>query len=92
MSKSPDASRRSVLQGMAAAGLAATAMPITTAVWAQTGKILNARSYADIDKLDPGFYQNAYNVDVMNCLYSKLSHYKPGTQWETELQAAEELE
>ncbi len=28
----------------------------------------------------------------MNCIYSKLIHYVPGREWETELEAAEELE
>ena len=84
--------RRSFLKGAAATGLAAASMPITRAVWAQEGKVLRVRSYADIETLDPGFYQNAYNVDVMNCLYSKLVHYTPGREWGTELQAAEEVE
>lgn len=89
--------RRGFLRGAATAGIgAAAAMPISTAVWAQSGspsgKVLRARSYADLDALDPGFYENAYNVDVMNCIYSKLTHYKPGRTWETELQAAEQLE
>ncbi len=84
--------RRSFLKGVAATGLAAASMPISRAVWAQQGKVLVVRSYADIETLDPGFYQNAYNVDVMNCLYSKLVHYKPGHEWGVEMQAAEEVE
>jgi peptide/nickel transport system substrate-binding protein len=84
--------RRGFLQGVAATGIAAATMPLTSAGWAQTGNVLRASSYADIDKLDPGFYQNAYNVDVMNCIYSKLARYKPGREWETELEAAEVLE
>src|SRR5699024_877182 len=42
--------------------------------------------------LDPGFYGNAYNVDVMNCIYSRLTEYKSGKKWGWELQAAEKLE
>ena len=67
-------------------------MPLGSRVWAQSGKVLRARSYADIDALDPGFYQNGYNVDVMNCIYSKLVRYKPGREWDIELEAAEEIE
>lgn len=84
--------RRTFLQGAAGAGLAAASLPLTHAIWAQSGKVLRARSYADLDALDPGFYQNAYNVDVMNCIYSKLVRYKPGHEWGWELQAAESIE
>jgi peptide/nickel transport system substrate-binding protein len=84
--------RRRFLQGAAATGLAAASMPITKAVWSQSGSVLRVRAYADLDALDPGFYQNAYNVDVMNCIFSKLVHYKPGHEWGWELQAAEEIE
>lgn len=76
----------------AAAAAASASMPISSAVWAAEGKVLRVRSYADINKLDPGFYQNAYNVDVMNCIYSKLIQYKPGRDWGWELQAAESIE
>lgn len=86
--------RRQFLQSSAAAtaGIMAYGMPLSQVIWAAQGKVLRARSYADINKLDPGFYQNAYNVDVMNCIYSKLLNYKPGTDWATELQAAESVE
>lgn len=84
--------RRSVLQGGVAAVVGGALMPLSRAVWAAEGKVLRARSYADIDKLDPGFYQNAYNVDVMNCIYSKLIRYKAGSDWGWELQAAESIE
>ncbi|EKV31855.1 dipeptide ABC transporter, periplasmic dipeptide-binding protein [Caenispirillum salinarum AK4] len=86
--------RRRFLQSAAAgtAGIVASGLPLSQAIWAQEGKVLRVRSYADINKLDPGFYQNAYNVSVMNCIYSGLMNYKPGTDWATELQAAESIE
>ncbi|RKF17112.1 peptide ABC transporter substrate-binding protein [Roseovarius spongiae] len=84
--------RRGFLQGAVATGLAAGTMPLGQAIWAAEGAMLNAFSYADIDKLDPGFYQNGYNVDVMNCIYHKLARYVPGREWEIENEAAEELE
>jgi len=84
--------RRRVLQGGAMALVGGALMPLSKAVWAAEGTVLRARSYADIDKLDPGFYQNAYNVDVMNCIYSKLIRYKAGDDWDWELQAAESIE
>ena len=86
--------RRGVLRGLAASGLAATTMPLGSRIWAQSanGGTLRVSSYADIDALDPGFYQNGYNVDVMNCIYSKLVRYVPGREWDWELEAAEEIE
>ena len=83
--------RRTFLKG-AGLGLAAASMPLGARIWAQTGKVLRVSSYADIDALDPGFYQNGYNVDVMNCIYSKLVRYTPGREWDWELEAAEEIE
>ncbi|MDW5378167.1 ABC transporter substrate-binding protein [Halomonas sp. HP20-15] len=86
--------RRRFLQSSiaTAAGVMAYGSSLSQLIWAAEGKVLRVRSYADINKLDPGFYQNAYNVDVMNCIYSKLLNYKPGTDWATELQAAESVE
>ncbi|QFT79962.1 putative D,D-dipeptide-binding periplasmic protein DdpA precursor [Roseovarius sp. THAF27] len=88
----PGIGRRAFLRGAAATGLAATTMPLGSRIWAQSGKVLRVSSYADIDALDPGFYQNGYNVDVMNCIYSKLVRYVPGREWEWELEAAESIE
>jgi len=88
--------RRGFLKGSAAlgGGTLLANMPITRAVYAQGSKggVLRVRSYGDLDTLDPGFYENAFNVDVMNCIYSKLVHYKPGREWGWELQAAESIE
>jgi len=75
-----------------AAAVASAGMPISSAIWAAEGKVLKVRSWADINKLDPGFYQNSYNVDVMNCIYSKLTHYTPGREWNWDMQAAESVE
>lgn len=88
----PSLGRRRFMQGLAVGGLAAGTMPLGSAIWAQTGGVLRVSSYADIDALDPGFYQNGYNVDVMNCIYSKLIRYTPGREWGWELEAAEEIE
>lgn len=93
-------SRRGLLRGVAGVGALAATMPLSRVAWAADGKaaadgktkILRARGYADLDHLDPGYYGNAYDVDVMNCLYSKLIHYKPGRKWGWELQAAESIE
>ena len=88
--------RRGFLKGTAAVGAGAMLanMPITRHAFAQSAKggVLRVRAYSDLNVLDPAFYQNAYNVDVMNCIYSKLIQYKPGSSWDWELQAAESIE
>ncbi|RUU25134.1 ABC transporter substrate-binding protein [Mesorhizobium sp. M6A.T.Ce.TU.016.01.1.1] len=87
-------SRRAFLKTGAAigGGIVAAGMPLSQAIWAAEGKVLNARGVRDVAKLDPGFYQGGPDVDVMNCIYSKLTHYKPGSEWGWELEAAEKVE
>ncbi|MER8950009.1 ABC transporter substrate-binding protein [Mesorhizobium sp. M0809] len=87
-------SRRAVLKTGAAlgGGIIASGFPLSQAIWAAEGKVLNARAKRDIVKLDPGFYQGGPDVDVMSCIYSKLTHYKPGSEWGWELEAAEKIE
>jgi peptide/nickel transport system substrate-binding protein len=64
--------QRGVLKGSAAVGAGAMLanMPITRHAFAQSGQAgtLRVRAYRDLNVLDPDFYQNAYNVDVMNCI------------------------
>ncbi|MER8760559.1 ABC transporter substrate-binding protein [Mesorhizobium sp. M0976] len=87
-------SRRAFLKTGAAlgGGIFASGMPLSQAIWAAEGKVLKASSYGDLTKLDPAFYARAVEVDVMNCIYSKLIRYKPGSEWTWELEAAEKIE
>ncbi|TIO32264.1 ABC transporter substrate-binding protein [Mesorhizobium sp.] len=89
-----DVSRRALLMRGAAlgGGMLAAGMPLSHAIWASEGKVLNARSTDDLSTLDPGFYNLNHEVDVMNCVYSKLTRYKPGSEWAWELEAAEKVE
>ncbi|RWK27326.1 MAG: peptide ABC transporter substrate-binding protein, partial [Mesorhizobium sp.] len=73
-------------------GIVAAGVPLSSAIWAAEGKVLTAYSNDDISKLDPGFYSAVSEVNVMNCLYSKLTRYKPGSEWGWELEAAEKME
>lgn len=84
--------RRAFLKGAASTCLFAATMPLGSRIWAQSGQTLRISAYADIDALDPAFYQNGYNVDVMNCIYTKLIRYKAGREWDWELEAAEAIE
>ncbi|QKC98879.1 ABC transporter substrate-binding protein [Mesorhizobium sp. NZP2298] len=86
--------RRAFLKTSAAlgGGIVAAGMPLSQAVWAAEGKVLKARSIGDISKFDSGFYNSVAEVEVMNCIYSKLTRYKPGSEWAWELDAAEKIE
>lgn len=87
-------SRRTLFKAGAAlgGGIIASGMPLTQAIWAAEGKVLNARANADLSKLDPAFVVTDAEVDVMHCIYSKLTRYKSGSDWGWELEAAERIE
>ncbi|MDX8516423.1 ABC transporter substrate-binding protein [Mesorhizobium captivum] len=73
-------------------GVIAAGMPLSNAIWAAEGKVLKAAAPEELATLDPGFYTSTYEVNVMNCLYLKLTRYKPGSQWGWDLEAAEKIE
>ncbi|PAQ08305.1 ABC transporter substrate-binding protein [Mesorhizobium temperatum] len=87
-------SRRTLLKTGAAlgGGIIAAGMPLSQTIWAAEGKVLKARAFRELLTLDPGFYGGVADVDVMNCIYSKLTHFKPGTEWGWDLEAAEKIE
>lgn len=55
-------------------------------------KILHTRTYLDIVSLDPAYASNLPDEDVMGAIYNKLIYYKPGSDWDWELQAAESIQ
>ncbi|MER9495876.1 ABC transporter substrate-binding protein [Mesorhizobium sp. M0320] len=86
--------RRTLLKTGAAlgAGIFAAGMPLSQAIWAAEGKVLKARGTEDPTTLDPGFYAGSQEIDIMYCLYSKLTHFKPGYTWGWDLESAEKME
>ncbi|ESZ23436.1 ABC transporter substrate-binding protein [Mesorhizobium sp. L2C067A000] len=86
--------RRAILKAGAAlgGGIVVGGMPLSQAIWAAEGKVLKVRSDGELAKLDPGHWARAVDVDVANCIYSKLIRYKPGSEWAWELEAAEKIE
>ncbi|TIN74618.1 ABC transporter substrate-binding protein [Mesorhizobium sp.] len=86
--------RRTLLKAGASlgGGIIASGMPLSQAIWAAEGKVLRARANADLSKLDPAFVVTDAEVDVMHCIYSKLTRYKSGSEWGWELEAAEKIE
>ncbi|TIQ37249.1 MAG: twin-arginine translocation signal domain-containing protein [Mesorhizobium sp.] len=85
--------RRTFLKtGAVLGGGIVAGMPLSQAIWAAEGKVLKVRGSRNIATFDPGFYEGNADVEVMNCIYSKLTRYKPGSEWGWELEAAEKLE
>ncbi|ESY29590.1 ABC transporter substrate-binding protein [Mesorhizobium sp. C386A] len=86
--------RRTLLKGGAALGgsIIGTGIPFPQAIWAAEGKVLNVALAGEVGSLDPGFYTSGLDVRVMACLYSKLTHFKPGSEWGWDLDAAENIE
>ncbi|MER9370655.1 ABC transporter substrate-binding protein [Mesorhizobium sp. M0518] len=87
-------SRRSLLRtgAVLGGGVVAGGMPLSQVIWAAEGKVLKACSDGDLTKLDPAFNARAVETDVMNCIYSRLTRYKRGSEWGWELDAAEKME
>ncbi|MER9058475.1 ABC transporter substrate-binding protein, partial [Mesorhizobium sp. M0910] len=86
--------RRALLKTGAAlgGGIIASGMPLSQVIWAAEGKVLKVTAPEELVTLDPGFRTASYEVNVTNCLYSKLTRYKPGSEWGWDLEAAEKIE
>ncbi|PAQ08914.1 ABC transporter substrate-binding protein [Mesorhizobium temperatum] len=87
-------SRRSFLKtgAVLGGGIVAAGMPLSQVIWAAEGKVLTARSDTEPNTLDPAYYTSQLEVDYMNCIYSKLIQFKPGSEWGWEREAAENIE
>ena len=90
MIETPFMSRRQLLHAMTAAGLTSLAFP--RLVRAQGSSILKARSYSEIQVLDPAYRKAAPEDDIMRCIFNGLVRRKPGDEWSWELDAAESIE
>ena len=79
--------RRQALQGLGGLTLAAAAWQPGRAA----SKTLRARSYADLQVLDPLDWVSQPDADIAACCLNKLIRHKPGTSWDWEPDAAEEV-
>jgi peptide/nickel transport system substrate-binding protein len=89
MSRQSGLTRRETL-AISAAGFAALVSP--RIVRAQNATILRARSYGDIQVLDPAYRKAAPEDDIMRCIFNGLVKRKSADSWEWELDAAESIE
>ncbi|MEM7123854.1 MAG: ABC transporter substrate-binding protein [Pseudomonadota bacterium] len=83
------ATRRGVMRG-ALAGAAAMAAP--RYVNAEGEKVLRVRSNSDIQSIDPYSPAASADQDVMMAIFNKLVGFKPGSEWDWQLEAAEEID
>jgi len=82
-------SRRQFLQ---ASALGAAALTMPTVVWADGKKILKVRDYSPVESFDPAIHSGVPEEGVNHAIYNKLISYKPGREWEWQLEAAESIE
>ena len=59
---------------------------------AQEERVLRARSYADIGTTDPAFSTGVNDEEVGALVHRKLIQYKPGEEWDYQLDAAKSIE
>ena len=84
-----DISRRTVLAGAGALGLASLIYPRTSQA---AGSILKVRSYADIQILDPAYRLAAPEGDITNVIFAGLVVATSGDTWGWKPMAVETIE
>ena len=82
--------RRAFLKGSATLGAAALAGPRLS--MSAEGSVLRIRSYSVFQVLDPAFLLSAPEEWIAGAIFNKLVSFKPGTVWETELDAAQSID
>ncbi|MDA7965455.1 ABC transporter substrate-binding protein [Ruegeria sp.] len=85
--------RRGFLKGATALG-AASALPMGWAnrVMAAEDGVLRVRAYGDAPNMDPAHSVGVTEEEVHAAIYNKLIQYKPGREWDWQLDAAEMIE
>jgi peptide/nickel transport system substrate-binding protein len=85
--------RRRFMLGASALGLA-SALPAALSRRAVSAKggTLRTRTYADMRSLDPAFSQGVSDEEIQAPIYNKLIQYKPGREWDWQLDAATMVE
>jgi peptide/nickel transport system substrate-binding protein len=85
--------RRAFLRGSTALG-AASLMPMAFhyPTWAQDNDTLKIRAYGDAPNMDPAHSVGVVEEEIHASIYNKLIQYKPGREWDWQLDAAEMIE
>nr|WP_309504460.1 ABC transporter substrate-binding protein [uncultured Roseovarius sp.] len=85
--------RRNFLKGAAALG-AASSLPMgfgSRAMAAPEG-VLRVRSYTDLSTMDPAMSASVPDEEIHAMVYNKLIQFKPGKEWDWQLDAATMIE
>ncbi|NSY41301.1 ABC transporter substrate-binding protein [Leisingera sp. ANG59] len=85
--------RRGFLKGATALG-AAAALPMGLGgrAMAAEGSTLRVRSYGDMQSIDPAFSKGVIDEEIHASIYNKLIQYKPGREWDWQMDAAAMIE
>ena len=85
--------RRNFLKGSTALG-AASVMPLAfhNQAWAQDSNTLRVRTYGDAPNMDPAHSVGVVEEEIHSSIYNKLIQYKPGKEWDWQLDAATMIE
>ncbi|WP_411353076.1 ABC transporter substrate-binding protein (plasmid) [Leisingera aquaemixtae] len=85
--------RRGFLKGATALGAAAV-LPagLGSRALAAEGGTLRVRSYGDMQSIDPAFSKGVIDEEIHAAIYNKLIQYKPGREWDWQMDAAAMIE
>ncbi|WP_291732193.1 ABC transporter substrate-binding protein [Leisingera sp. F5] len=85
--------RRNFLKGATALGAAAVLpMGLGNRAMAAEGGTLRVRSYGDLQSIDPAFSKGVIDEEIHASIYNKLIQYKPGREWDWQMDAAAMIE
>ncbi len=85
--------RRGFLKGATALGAsAALPMGLANQAFASDDGVLRVRAYGDAQNMDPAHSVGVVEEEVHSSIYNKLIQYKPGREWDWQLDAASMIE
>lgn len=85
--------RRKFLKGATALGAAAVLpMGLGSRAMAAGGETLRVRSYGDLQSIDPAYSKGVIDEEIHAAIYNKLIQYKPGREWDWQMDAAAMIE
>jgi len=85
--------RRKFLQSSTALGVTSLMpMGLYKQAWAQDSNTLRVRAYGDAPNMDPAHSVGVVEEEIHASIYNKLIQYKPGREWDWQLDAAEMIE
>ncbi|MFY0312413.1 ABC transporter substrate-binding protein [Leisingera sp. D0M16] len=85
--------RRKFLKGATALGAAAVLpLGLGSRAMAAGDGTLRVRSYGDLQSIDPAYSKGVIDEEIHAAIYNKLIQYKPGREWDWQMDAAAMIE